>query len=108
LFSPPARRIAIGTTTVRSVEDFLSRQTGASDNSYIGEADIFIYPPRRFLGIDALITNFHQPRSTLLCLVAAFLTPGSTDGIEWIRKIYHEAIAQKYRFFSYGDAMLIL
>ena len=102
------RRIAVGTTSVRTVEDFLSRHHSPSEQTHAGEADIFIYPPRSFSGIDVLITNFHQPRSTLLCLVSAFLAPGSTDGIAWIREIYAEAIAREYRFFSYGDAMLIL
>jgi S-adenosylmethionine:tRNA ribosyltransferase-isomerase len=109
LFPPlPGRRIAVGTTSVRTIEDFLSTHSAPLDRPLLAEADIFIYPPRPFLGIDALITNFHQPRSTLLCLVAAFLAPESTDGIKWLRTIYAEAIARDYRFFSYGDAMLIL
>ncbi len=111
LFSPrDGRRVAVGTTTVRTVEDFLATHSAplASDRTHLAEASIFIYPPRVFRGVDALITNFHQPRSTLLCLVAAFLTPGSTDGIGWLREIYAEAIAREYRFFSYGDAMVIL
>ncbi|MBI2517458.1 MAG: S-adenosylmethionine:tRNA ribosyltransferase-isomerase [Opitutae bacterium] len=139
LFAPrTGRRIAVGTTSVRTIEDFWSRQpdtngwsdlparrslgeVGTSERServgvnalhpdqpFIGEAGIFIYPPRTFRGVDALITNFHQPRSTLLCLVAAFLAPGSTDGIAWLKEIYAEAVAREYRFFSYGDVMLIL
>ena len=109
LFAPGSgRRLAVGTTTVRSVEDFLARHAGPLDRWSIAETDLFIHPPRAFLGVDALITNFHLPRSTLLCLVAAFLAPGSTDGITWIREIYAEAVAREYRFFSYGDAMLIL
>lgn len=128
LFNTAGRRIAVGTTAVRSIEDYLSRhpefaghrEAGenrrgdpASRNDkpmtdYLAEADIFIHPPREFRGVDALITNFHQPRSTLLCLVAAFLTPGSADGIGWLKEIYAEAVSREYRFLSYGDAMLIL
>lgn len=109
LFPPLAgRRVAVGTTSVRSIEDFLSTHHEALVEPYRSETGIFIYPPYRFRGVDALITNFHQPRSTLLCLVAAFLAPDSTDGISWLHEIYREAIAREYRFFSYGDAMLIL
>ena len=108
LFAPAGRRIAVGTTAVRTVEDFLSRHSAPLGRDFLAEAGLFIYPPRRFAGIDALITNFHQPRSTLLCLVSAFLTPGSTEGIAWLKEIYAEAVAREYRFFSYGDAMLVL
>ncbi len=108
LFNPPGRRFAVGTTSVRSIEDFLSKHDAPTSGDAIDEASIFIYPPRSFRGVDALITNFHQPRSTLLCLVSSFLAPGSTDGIHWLKEIYAEAIAKEYRFFSYGDAMLIL
>lgn len=120
LLNAPGRRIAVGTTTVRTVEDFLARRAeGESEISNLKsqmsgaqprvlEAAIYIYPPRTFRGVDALITNFHQPRSTLMCLVAAFLTPGSADGIAWLRELYAEAVAREYRFFSYGDAMMIL
>jgi S-adenosylmethionine:tRNA ribosyltransferase-isomerase len=104
----PGRRVAVGTTAVRSIEDFLSGCDRPLDRPHIAEAGIFIYPPFAFRGVDALITNFHQPRSTLLCLVAAFLAPGTADGIPWLQDIYAEAIALRYRFFSYGDAMLIL
>jgi len=108
LFPPLAgRRIAVGTTSLRTVEDFLRREPAALEHPYQGEADIYVHPPATFRGIDALITNFHQPRSTLLCLVAAFLAPGSTEGIAFLHEIYAEAIAREYRFFSYGDAMLI-
>lgn len=102
------RRIAVGTTTVRAVEDSLIRHPEPLVRPLTADTDLFIRPPRAFRGVDVLITNFHQPRSTLLCLVAAFLSPGSTDGIAWIREIYADAIARNYRFLSYGDAMLIL
>lgn len=108
LRNPTGRRIAVGTTSVRAIEHHLHQPRSGTQGNSAATADIFIYPPYTFAGVDALITNFHQPRSTLLCLVSAFLSPGSADGIEWIREIYAEAIRKKYRFFSYGDAMLIL
>jgi len=111
LFPPlNGRRIAVGTTTVRSVEAFLQKHSAplVPSQAHVDEAGIYLFPPCSFRGVDALITNFHQPRSTLLCLVSAFLTPGSTDGIGWLREIYEESIRLNYRFFSYGDAMLIL
>lgn len=108
LFSPKGRRIAVGTTSMRSIEDFLRNHQKAEATPYVTETDIFIYPPYSFSGVEAMITNFHQPRSTLLCLVSAFLCPGSTDGIELLKEIYADAIARRYRFFSYGDAMLLL
>lgn len=108
LKKPTGRRIAVGTTSVRAIEHYLQQSASNAESSSIASADIFIHPPYRFAGVEGLITNFHQPRSTLLCLVSAFLTPGATDGIGWIKEIYAEAISEKYRFFSYGDAMLIL
>jgi S-adenosylmethionine:tRNA ribosyltransferase-isomerase len=91
-----ARVVAVGTTAARVLESAPSLPAGA------GATDIFIYPPRRFRRTDALLTNFHLPGSTLLMLVAAFM------GLELQRRAYREAIASGYRFFSYGDAMLIL
>lgn len=112
LFAGPSahsgRRIAVGTTAVRAIEDFLRKHACPLERTYRGESELYLYPPAAFQGVDALITNFHLPRSTLLCLVAALLAPGSDGGIAWLREIYAQAIAERYRFLSYGDAMLIL
>ncbi|HKB90912.1 MAG TPA: S-adenosylmethionine:tRNA ribosyltransferase-isomerase, partial [Opitutaceae bacterium] len=108
LFETSGRRIAVGTTTVRTLEHFLKTHKIPTGKDHLAEADLYVYPPATFRGIDALITNFHQPRSTLLCLVSAFLAPGTSDGISWLKEIYAEAVVRDYRFFSYGDAMLIL
>ncbi len=93
------RIVAIGTTTVRVLE------TAARDGKlkpFAGSTDLFIRPPFEFHAVDALLTNFHFPRTTLLVLVQTF----GTDKL--IRRAYQEAIREEYRFYSYGDAMLIL
>lgn len=94
------RVIAVGTTCVRTLE-FVANKHGAITPGN-GTCDLFIYPGYRFKLIDGLITNFHLPKSTLLMLVAAFA------GRENILNAYHEAIRDKFRFYSYGDAMLII
>jgi S-adenosylmethionine:tRNA ribosyltransferase-isomerase len=104
------RVVAVGTTVVRVLEtaapetrllkavEFNERKVMAQS----GETDIFIYPPYRFRVVDRLLTNFHLPRSTLLMLVSAFA------GREFLLRAYQEAIHERYRFYSYGDCMLIL
>ena len=92
------RVIAIGTTTVRNLE---SAASGGKLTPFRGDTNIFIYPGFEFQIVDAMVTNFHLPESTLLMLVSAF-----TDK-EMLLGAYHEAIAKNYRFFSYGDAMFI-
>jgi S-adenosylmethionine:tRNA ribosyltransferase-isomerase len=89
-----------GTTTLRVLES--ATQAGE------GRTRIFIHPPHSFQTADALVTNFHLPRSTLLMLAAAFAAPGETRGRDLMLRVYEEAVAQRYRFFSYGDAMLLL
>ena len=104
------RVIAVGTTTLRVLES-VSRSHSTTSAPLIpgsGRTRIFIYPPYAFRIADALLTNFHLPRSTLLMLASAFAAPGQTSGRELILSAYAEAIRQRYRFFSYGDAMLIL
>ena len=92
-----SRRIAIGTTTTRVLES-----RGLPLTAGEGATDIFIHPPHEFRAIDALLTNFHLPRSTLLMLVAAFA------GREFVLRAYAEAARERYRFYSYGDCMLIV
>jgi S-adenosylmethionine:tRNA ribosyltransferase-isomerase len=91
------RIIAVGTTTTRLLESIDIESRG----SISGETEIFIFPPYKFRNVDALITNFHLPESSLLSLVAAFM------GYELMMKVYQHAIDESYRFYSYGDAMLI-
>jgi S-adenosylmethionine:tRNA ribosyltransferase-isomerase len=92
------RVVAVGTTSLRALE--AAAQAGEL-HAGAGETDIFITPGYRFQVVDALITNFHLPRSTLLMLVSAFA------GVDAIRAAYAHAIAGRYRFFSYGDAMFL-
>jgi S-adenosylmethionine:tRNA ribosyltransferase-isomerase len=103
-----ARRvIAVGTTTTRVLESVAR----ANDGRIVpgrGRTGIFIHPPFEFRIVDALLTNFHLPCSTLLMLVSAFAAPGRTSGRELVLSAYAQAIRERYRFFSYGDAMLVL
>jgi S-adenosylmethionine:tRNA ribosyltransferase-isomerase len=101
------RIIAVGTTSVRVLESVAALHHGKIE-PHQGRTRIFIYPPRKFAVVDALLTNFHLPRSTLLMLVSAFASPGVIAGRELVLRAYAEAVARRYRFFSYGDAMLLL
>jgi S-adenosylmethionine:tRNA ribosyltransferase-isomerase len=92
------RIVAVGTTTVRSLE---SAARSGRLQATVGETDIFITPGFEFRVVDRLVTNFHLPRSTLLMLVSAFA------GHERVMALYRQAIERRYRFFSYGDAMLL-
>jgi S-adenosylmethionine:tRNA ribosyltransferase-isomerase len=92
--------VAVGTTTVRTLES--AKAVSGEILAQEGWTDIFIYPPYRFRVVDFLLTNFHLPRSTLLMLISAFA------GREFLLRTYQEAIRERYRFYSYGDCMLIL
>jgi S-adenosylmethionine:tRNA ribosyltransferase-isomerase len=107
------RVIAVGTTVVRALEsaaggvEACGEEEGAACgwrtvSAFAGSTDLFIYPGYRFRAVEALITNFHLPRSTLLMLVSAFA------GQDLIKRAYREAVDEGYRFFSFGDAMLLL
>jgi len=103
LLEAPAQQgriIAVGTTTTRVLESLLDQPGTTRDLA--GSTDLFIRPGHQFRFVDGLVTNFHLPRSSLLMLVAAF------GGREHVLAAYREAVAQRYRFYSYGDAMLIL
>ena len=106
LIKAASRVVAVGTTTLRVLESVAQKNNGAIISGD-GRTKIFIYPPFDFKLVDALVTNFHLPCSTLLMLVSAFAAPGETRGREMILKTYAEAVGERYRFFSYGDAMLI-
>jgi S-adenosylmethionine:tRNA ribosyltransferase-isomerase len=95
------RVIAVGTTSVRVLETAAARKS-QTIKPFEGDTDLFIYPGYQFRAVDVLITNFHLPRSTLLMLVAAFA------GKDLLDRAYAEAIHERYRFYSFGDAMLIL
>jgi len=97
------RVIAVGTTSVRSIESAAQQalKQGQLITPFYGDSDIFLYPGREFYVVDAMVTNFHLPESTLLMLVSAF------SGMAQIKQAYDVAVAEKYRFFSYGDAMFL-
>ena len=95
------RVVAVGTTTVRTLEFSASRSANAQLTAGSGETDLFIYPGYQFRVVGALLTNFHLPQSTLLMLVCAF------GGREQVLETYKHAVEQKYRFYSYGDCMFV-
>ncbi|SHN09299.1 tRNA preQ1(34) S-adenosylmethionine ribosyltransferase-isomerase QueA [Gracilibacillus kekensis] len=95
------RIISVGTTSTRTLET-IARDTGGVFEERNGWTDIFIYPPYQFKAIDGLITNFHLPKSTLIMLVSALADR------DFILEAYHKAVDERYRFFSFGDAMLII
>lgn len=107
------RIIAVGTTTTRVLESVASEAHQLGSDKRIGSTSIFIYPQKAFLFVDALITNFHLPHSTLLALISAFVSsPNTTDTFTTFEnslmgQAYKEAISNKYHFYSYGDACFI-
>ena len=94
------RVCAVGTTTMRAIESSVS--ANGLINAYTGWTNKFIFPPYDFSIANCMVTNFHTPKSTLLMMVSAFA------GHDFIKKAYEEAVKEKYRFYTYGDAMLII
>jgi S-adenosylmethionine:tRNA ribosyltransferase-isomerase len=97
--------LAVGTTTTRTLES-QADQIFSAHNDILGVTDIFIFPPFKFKVVDSLLTNFHLPKSSLMCLVEAFLQ--SKKSRQSIVQIYKKAIDKRFRFYSFGDSMLIL
>jgi S-adenosylmethionine:tRNA ribosyltransferase-isomerase len=95
------RVVAIGTTAVRTLETAASRSPAGGLAAWSGSTDLFIKPGYSFRVVDCMLTNFHMPRTTLMVLVSTFASR------DLIRRAYEEAIRERYRFLSYGDAMLI-
>lgn len=104
------RIIACGTTSIRTLETVIPKylKSNILIKPFFGEINTFIYPGYKFRIINGIITNFHLPKTTLLMLVAAFISESKKDGIKILKKAYQEAINKKYRFYSFGDAMLII
>jgi S-adenosylmethionine:tRNA ribosyltransferase-isomerase len=105
--SQGGRIFAVGTTTVRVLESVAASHSGRLVPCE-GSTRIFIHPPYQFAVVDGMVTNFHLPRSTLLMLVCAFAAPNEERGRQLVLDVYAQAVRKRYRFFSYGDAMLIL
>lgn len=104
------RIIACGTTSIRTLETVIPQYLKNKNNikSFYGEINTFIYPGYKFKIIDGIITNFHLPKTSLMMLISAFISEDKKEGIKVLKKAYQEAINEKYRFYSFGDAMLIL
>ena len=98
--SEGGRIVAVGTTSARLLES--AADTSGTIHPFAGETAIYLRPGHVFRGVDALLTNFHLPRSSLVVLVSAFA------GVDLVRTAYAEAVRLRYRFYSYGDAMLVL
>ena len=101
------RVIPVGTTALRMLESCWDQERKEL-RAGTGLADLFVRPPFDFRVAGGLVTNFHLPKSSLLMLVAAFAAPGGTEGIEWVKAAYAHAVEAQYRFYSYGDACLVV
>ncbi|MEN0021440.1 MAG: S-adenosylmethionine:tRNA ribosyltransferase-isomerase, partial [Planctomycetota bacterium] len=102
------RVIAVGTTSARTLESFARATADGSPPPEAIDTDLMIKPGDDWLWADGLLTNFHQPRTTLLLLVGSLLGGADGAGVRCLRDLYEQAVAHDYRFFSYGDAMLLL